>query len=163
MRPGTLPSMQIDEANPYAAPAAPTRTAMDGIPVPVYSRGQVMVATFFGSLIAGQILMHANFNRLEIPRRPLVLVWVIGLPVLFGIAFLPGHIGGIATTLASMWAMHAIYSGRIDGDRRVRAIRKARRSHWAVFGWIIGGIAIAAAIGFAIGFVAVATGFEIPD
>jgi len=75
--------------NPYASPVAeePQLSAGDGAAPPLYSATAVSIATFFGSLAAGAVIMAINYARCG---RPSAAWWTIGLGLLATLAFMAG-------------------------------------------------------------------------
>ena len=149
-------------ANPYAppAPAPPheshhhgfqTPSSFDapgpGLPgpnVPLFNANQVALATFFGSILAGSVVMAVNEHRLRHPARvwPTVAIGFVATGIICAVAFaLPENIPGFPITLATLLGMRAIAQKRQGawvGPHLSAGGKKA--SGWAAFGIGMGGL-----------------------
>jgi len=130
---------------PYAPPATPAdprgsdaRGSLPGAAVPLYSANQVALATFFGTVLGGSIVLALNERRLGRSQAALVAValGVLGTLVVVGLAFvLPDGAPSAPFGLVSILALRAIAARRQQAlfDQHVGFGGK-RASSWAAFG-----------------------------
>lgn len=131
----------MEEHNPYAAPAAtvePREDAAGTAGAPLFRIGGIGLATFFGSPIAGGLLIGLNEKALDRPGR----FWpAIGLAVLATAGFMvlamlvPEQVPGVVFTVVQVIAMTSAarhWQGK-SVDARIAA-GLPMRSNWAAFG-----------------------------
>jgi hypothetical protein len=134
--------------NPYAPPAAnldgaAAGPAEDRFDRPLFSPTQITVATFFGSLFAGVLLLQANFRvmRRSGDANKALLLGLLAFGALIAlVSFLPRGVGtpiNIAITfgmssIARSLQGQAFFKHTIAGG--------AKRSGWLVFAIIMGAL-----------------------
>jgi hypothetical protein len=103
------------DSNPYAPPKAPVVDPADGEVTaasrPLYSVGQITVATFIGSGIAGAWLGASNFNAVSQPTKARRWFWIgiAATVVMLGISFmLPDRFPGFILPLALAFGARAV-------------------------------------------------------
>jgi hypothetical protein len=136
--------------NPYAPPAtsidapAAAGPAADRFERPLFSPRQIGVAAFFGSIVAGVLLLQWNLRTM---RRPGSANKALGLGLLASIALIAlvsVFPRGVSTPvnvsvafamnkLATSWQGEAFFKHTVAGG--------ARRSNWVVFGIITATVA----------------------
>ena len=154
--------------NPYAPPVASidapaSGPADDRFDKPLFSSGQIGAATFFGTLLAGVLLLQANYR---VMRRPGDANKALGLGLLAFAALIPILLvapRGVSTPLNI--ALTFVMS-RLARSRQGEAFFKhttaggAKRSGWLVFAVIV---AVLAAVFLTAMIVAVASGAPFVD
>jgi hypothetical protein len=100
--------------NPYKPPSAEVDAALPtaaagGRPVALYTTGQVVLATFFGTPLAGSVMMALNNRRLGQAAGPTVLLGAIGEALVVGAGwFLPEQIPSLVFNVVTLIAMYYI-------------------------------------------------------
>lgn len=125
-------------ANPMDSRASDARGSLPGAAVALYSANQVALATFFGTVLGGSIVLALNERRLGRSQAALVAValGVLGTVVTVGLAFiLPDGAPSAPFGLVSILALRAIAARRQQAlfDQHVGFGGK-RASSWAAFG-----------------------------
>jgi hypothetical protein len=135
--------------NPYAPPAsdvagAPAQAATDGpaFEHPLFSPKQILAAVFFGTVVAGIILLQANFRAMNRPgdAKKTVLYGALASVVLFGVLLvLPEGVPTIPINIGIVFGFYAL-ANSLQGAafRDHRAAGGERQSHGLVFGIILG-------------------------
>jgi len=128
--------------NPYAPPASDTEGAAPPVAGgafgrPLYSPRQIGWAAFFGSPLAGVVLLQANFRAMARSRQAntTLLFGTLASGVLLALLILmPRSIPTLPFNLAAAYAMLAI-ANATQGAAFTghRAAGGARRSHW----WVV--------------------------
>jgi hypothetical protein len=136
-----------EAVNPYASPQSfpAVATSPGGSPSPVYelySVGAIVLATFFGSLFAGGLLMSLDYRRLENlgAARLCLIVGAICQILFFGLAFLlPDNIPTLAVLAPQLFVMYLVAEQRLAP--KLRAHEKARGKYASL--WKAAGIGLA--------------------
>lgn len=126
------------EFDPYAPPSvdAPAPTAAGG--GPLFTDQQVVLATFFGTPIAGFILLGINEGRLGRPDKlnRTVAIGVVASVAVIAIALvLPENFPGFILSLAYLLGMQQLarhWQGAEIAEQLSNGVAKA--SGWAAFG-----------------------------
>lgn len=131
--------------NPYAPPAASldgpaAGTAGDRFDRPLFSAGQITVATFFGTMLAGVLMLQANFRvmRRSGDANKTLLLGLLAFAGLVGVLFVVPR--GARTLLnigvtAGMFRLARSLQGQAFFNHT--AAGGERRSNWLVFGIIV--------------------------
>ena len=133
--------------NPYAPPAAsvdaldPAPTG-DAFPHPLFSPKQMLAAALFGSVLAGVILLQANYRGMARPHEAnkAVLYGVLAtLAVLALPFFLPDGVPGTAVSIVVALGFYWL-ADTLQGDALVihRDAGGECQSNWLVFGISVG-------------------------
>jgi len=136
--------------NPYRPPppgadAPPATDAAGGRAVALYTTGQVVLATFLGTPLAGALVMALNDRRVGRPAGGTVLLGALATALLTGLAFLiPDGIPQLALNVAALLGMHRVCNS-VQGERVQAHLAQGgeRGSSWAAVGI---GLACAAAL-----------------
>ncbi len=131
----------MDEHNPYAAPVAVVAEPVDapaGAGMPLFRMSGIGIATFFGTLMAGGLLMALNYRALGRPERVWpVIALSLGASVIVGVLawVLPEQVPSIVFTVAQLVAITqaAKATQGPDIDARIAA-GLPMRSNWLAFG-----------------------------
>lgn len=141
--------------NPYAPPAHDGET-LDVQPVAVEAAGalfspmQIGVATVFGSIIGGSMLLQANYRAMHEPKAANVTI-AIGLLFTAGMYVVTFNVALPFMTLGISLAAIVIFciaTSQLQGDRYTDHVLAGgrRRSSWWVVGAILAWIAVRLAI-----------------
>ena len=138
--------MEEPTTNPYAPPAtevnaAPVETE-DAFPNPLFSPRQMLAASIFGSLLAGVILLQANYRAMSQRRQAnrSLLVGSLASAAFFALMFfLPAKIPPTPINVAAALALYKL-ADTLQGAAflRHRAAKGERQSNWLVFGITVG-------------------------
>ena len=133
--------------NPYQTPdevnGGPVWVEQD---LALFSRNQVLVATFFTSFIGGGLMMTLNESRLSrmLPHRPnravtfAVLSVVSTLVYAVVAAMVPENIPGLVFSLGSLFIVYAFYNSTQEESFRDHVLRGGSRvSNWVCLGLIV--------------------------
>jgi MFS family permease len=132
-----------DAVNPYAAPQSlpeiSTRAAASSSPpYQLYSVGAIVLAAFFGSLLAGGILMAIDYHRLG-KRGAALIALVLAIITQFGLLgliwLLPENVPNMSLNIPQLIVMYFVAEGCL-GRRLGAHYRKRGRmaSLWKAFG-----------------------------
>jgi hypothetical protein len=119
---------------------------LPGAQVPLFNSGHVALATFFGTVLGGAVLMSINEKRLGRSQQAMLtlIFGVLACIVMIGIAFVLPSPGGAPFGLATIFGMRAI------AEKRLGPIVKAHTdaggkvaSGWAAFGIGLGSLCAA--------------------
>jgi hypothetical protein len=132
--------------NPYAPPASdltspPSTTGEGAFPGPLFSPRQMLAAAALGSVIAGVVLLQANYRamgRAAAATKTLVF-GLLASAGLFSVLFmLPARIPGSPITLATALTFYKL-ADAMQGPAffKHRAAGGMVRSNWLVLGIII--------------------------
>jgi hypothetical protein len=135
------------EINPYAPPAVdvdapPLGPAADAFPHPLFSPWQMLAAAVFGSVLAGVILLQANFRAMARPRdaNRALLFGTLAAVAFFALLFvLPDRIPPLPINVAAALTFYKV-ADSMQGAAftRHRAANGERQSNWLVFGISVG-------------------------
>jgi hypothetical protein len=161
------------EINPYAPPASdgenpPARPTEGAFPRALFSPRQMLVATVFGSVIAGLILLQANYRAMNRGRdaNRTVLYGLLASAALFALLFvLPARIPATPVNIAAALTFYKL-AEMLQGKAffRHRGAGGARQSNWLVFGIAVGTAAVLLVTLFLILIAAGGPGFDVhPD
>ena len=124
--------------SPTAAHAVPTQGTLPGANVALYTAGHVALASFFGTVLGGALVLSINEGRMgrKAAAWKTLVLGVLGSGLLISLAFvLPSGVGGAPLGILPVVAMHRI------ARQRQKAIVEAhlaaggkRGSGWAAFG-----------------------------
>ena len=135
------------EINPYAPPAAdvdapPLGPAADAFPNPLFSPRQMLAAAIFGSVLAGVILLQANFRAMARPRdaNRALMFGTLATVAFFALMFvLPDRVPPLPINIAAALTFYKIADSMQGGAfTRHRAANGERQSNWLVFGISVG-------------------------
>ena len=127
-----------NERSPYAPPAAPVSPVAGEVGLPLFKIAGVGIATFFGSVLAGGIVMAMNFRAMGRPEKfwPTIGLSLAALVVtlLLG-AVLPENFPGVAITVPTIIAM-TMLAGRYQGEAIATRQNAGlpMRSNWLALG-----------------------------
>jgi hypothetical protein len=149
--------------NPYAPPsseleATSQQVAAGAFAKPLFSPGQAGAAAFFGSVVAGVILMQANFRVMGRSRDA-------NLALMLGVLFTAGLVAltlvlpkNIPTTPINVAVAVGFYklANSLQGQSffNHRTAGGARHSNWLVFGIIVASAVALVVVLFAVLFAA---------
>jgi hypothetical protein len=135
------------ELNPYAPPASdvdsvPAGPAEDAFPKPLFSPRQMLAAAVFGSVVAGVILLQANYRamaRRGDANRTLLLGALASLAFFAVMYFLPEKVPTTPINIAAALTFYKL-ADTMQGAAfsRHRAAKGERQSNWLVFGITLG-------------------------
>ncbi len=97
--------------NPYAPPKAALESQASNLATPtvkLFSISGIGIATFFGSILAGAIIMAINFRRLNQAGQAnmaVLLGFITTTAILVLSAFLPENFPGVVLTVVQLFAM----------------------------------------------------------
>ncbi|KLJ02319.1 hypothetical protein [Luteimonas sp. FCS-9] len=125
-------------SDPYAPPVAPVAEPQDAAGLPLFKIAGIGIATFFGSVLAGGLLMAMNFHRMGRPDRvwPTLGLALLGLVATGALgAVLPEQFPGMLITVPTLVAV-TMLAGRTQGEAIARRERAGlpMRSNWLAFG-----------------------------
>ena len=136
--------------NPYAppaadvdsAPAAPVGPAEDAFPNALFSPRQMLAGAVFGSVLAGVILLQANYRAMARRRdanRTLLFGGIASLAFFALMYFLPDRIPTTPINIAAALTFYKL-ADSMQGAAfsRHRAAKGDRQSNWLVFGITVG-------------------------
>jgi hypothetical protein len=129
----------MSDDNPYAAPTKVAGGDPATTDLPRFSRGQALVATFCGSIVAGAFVLRQNYLA-EGDRRKGNRVLAGGVAVLAAFVALTWTLDGkadrlanVVATVVSMSAVSMLYTRDLSARFSAHlADGGKRRSHWAV-------------------------------
>ncbi|MCD9027365.1 hypothetical protein LDO26_03935 [Luteimonas sp. BDR2-5] len=128
------------DRSPYAPPAAPLSPSVADADAgaPLFKIAAVGIATFFGSVLAGGLIMAMNFRAMGKPEKfwPTIGLSLLALvaTLLLG-AFLPENFPGVVITVPTIIAMTMIagrYQGQAITQRQDAGL--PMRSNWLALG-----------------------------
>jgi hypothetical protein len=135
------------EINPYAPPASdgespPTPPTEGAFAHALFSPRQMLAATVLGSVVAGLILLQANYRAMDRARdaNRTVLYGLLASVALFAVLFmLPARIPATPVAIATGLAFYRL-AETMQGKAFVghRGAGGARQSNWLVFGIALG-------------------------
>jgi len=149
--------------NPYAPPAASIEPVGGPVPVedrfdrPLFSPRQIGVAAFFGSVLAGVMLLQANFRvmrRSGAANKTLVLGALVTFALIVVLQFVPRGVSTPINIAIALTMSKLAESLQGDDFFRHTIAGGAKRSNWLVFGIIIGTLVVLITTLVAIGIVA---------
>lgn len=133
--------------NPYAPPAseidaAPAGPAADAFPNPLFSPKQILAAAVFGSVLAGIILLQANYRAMARRRdanRTLLFGTLASAAFFALMAVLPDKVPSTPISLVAALTFYKL-ADTMQGPAfsRHRAASGERQSNWLVFGITLG-------------------------
>jgi hypothetical protein len=133
--------------NPYAPPTAevdspPTALTEGAFPRPLFSPRQMLAAAVVGSVLAGVMLLQANYRamgRARVANRTLLLGTLACVALFVVFYFLPAHIPGTPVSIATGLVFYKL-GDAMQGAAFLKhqAAGGARRSNWLVFGISVG-------------------------
>jgi len=136
-----------DPINPYAPPASdlasvPVGPAEDAFSNPLFSPKQMLAGALFGSLLAGIILLQANYramNRRRDANRTLIFGALASAASFALLYLLPDKVPGTPVNLALTLTFYKL-ADTLQGPAfvRHRASKGERQSNWLVFGIAVG-------------------------
>lgn len=131
--------------NPYAPPASdltgpPPGAAEGAFPGPLFSPRQMLAAAFLGSLLAGVVLLQANYRAMgrAAAATKALLLGLLASAALFVVAFaLPDRIPTSPLNIAAALTFYKL-SDTLQGPAffKHRGAGGPVRSNWLVFGII---------------------------
>jgi len=136
--------------NPYAPPASDVANTASAEPSsagpafeqPLFSPRQIGAAVFFGTAVAGIILLMTNFRAMNRPSdaKKTVLFGAVGTVALFALMMLLPKVGrslpiNIGLTMG-FYALATALQGQAFTDHREAG--GERQSNWLVFGIVLG-------------------------
>ena len=143
--------------DPYAPPAVdepgPTQPGFGG---PLYTEQQVTLATFFGTPMAGFVLLALNEGRLGRPEgklKTLVLGGVATFAFLLLVIVMPDSVPGAVVSLPALLGMQQLarhWQGAEVTERLAQGVTKG--SGWVAFGVGVAGLVGAVLVGGTLGF-----------
>ena len=129
--------------NPYAAPRSdgeevPSALGPGAFPRPLFSPRQALAATFFGTLVAGVLLLQANYRAMgrSGAANKALLLGLLSSAVLITIGILlPKDIPSFPINIAVVVGFYKLVDS-LQGQSFFthRAAGGARQSNWLVFG-----------------------------
>ncbi|MEN4904449.1 hypothetical protein [Luteimonas sp. TWI1416] len=124
--------------DPYAPPSAPIVESQDAAGLPLFKIAGIGIATFFGSVLAGGLLMAMNFHRMGRPERvwPTLGLALLGLLATGALgAVLPEQFPGVLITVPTLVAV-TVLAGKTQGEAIARRERAGlpMRSNWLALG-----------------------------
>jgi len=129
--------------NPYAPPATdgeapPTLPGPGAFPRPLFSPRQALAATFFGTLVAGVLLLQANYRamgRSGTANKALLLGLLCSAVLITVGILLPKDIPSFPINIAVVVGFYKLVDS-LQGQSffNHRAAGGARQSNWLVFG-----------------------------
>jgi len=144
--------------NPYAPPAADIDAsagpADDRFDRPLFSPGQIGVATFFGTVLLGVLMLQSNFRvmRRSGDANKALVLGLLAFAGSIALSILIPKGGRLPLGIAFTIAMRNI-ARSLQGQAFFRhtAAGGAKRSNWLVFGFIVAAIvSLSAAVMIAI-------------
>ena len=130
---------ESDVANTAAIQASPDGPAFEH---PLFSPKQILASVFFGTVVAGIILLQANFRAMNRPGDAKKTV-LFGIPagiVLFGVLLvMPKEIPALPINIGIVFGFYAL-ANALQGEafKAHRAAGGERQSNGLVFGIILG-------------------------
>jgi hypothetical protein len=145
---------------PWTPPGAELATVDPGAPAatasgPVYDAGQVALGTFFGTCVAGAVLMAINDHRFGRGKGAgRIVVGVVATALTIGVALLlPKSIPGAPLAIATAFGMRAYAKSSQPYVQEHIAKGGKRGSGWVAFGIGLGCMVLVAIPIFIIAFV----------
>ena len=141
-----------DGPNPYAppktdaeAPPGELASASGAFSRPLFSPGQALAATFFGTLVAGVILMQANYRamgRSAAANKALWLGLLASFAIIAGLMLLPKGSPSLPINILLAYGFRKLVNS-LQGDSISTHLEAGgvRRSNWVVFGIILATVA----------------------
>ena len=139
--------MTDEPINPYAPPAAEVddpQAAPTGVAFahPLFSPKQMLAAALFGTVLAGVILLQANYRAMARPHEAnkAVLYGVLATLALLALPFfLPDSVPSTAVNVVVALGFYKL-ADTLQGDALVdhRDAGGERQSNWLVFGISVG-------------------------
>jgi len=136
-----------DPINPYAPPASdgesvPVGPAEDAFPNALFSPKQMLAGALFGSVLAGVILLQANYRAMDRRRdanRTLIFGALASVAFFALLYILPAKVPATPVNIAATLTFYKL-ADMMQGAAfsRHRAANGARQSNWLVFGITVG-------------------------
>jgi hypothetical protein len=152
-----------EPTNPYAPPTAEDWEDTDDrpdvlvpFPRPLFSPGQALVATIFGSVFAGVFMLQMNYRAMRrsgAANKALVLGLLCGIGVMALGFVMPKEIPTLPVTIAVAVAFYQVFKS-LQGELFIinRSAGGDRRSNWLVLGIIVATLVALLLVVFAVVF-----------
>jgi hypothetical protein len=142
--------------DPYKPPRVDDPTSSDGGGEPLYTTQHVTLATFFGTPLAGFILLGVNERRMGRPEKManMIGLGVVACVIVIALSLvLPDAFPGFALSIAYLLGMQAI-AKHLQGDEIMARLSNGtpKASGWNAFGIGLLCLLPFLTIGFAIGW-----------
>lgn len=152
------------QANPYAAPQV---TALAPRVRKVYSLGQLVCGTFFGSLFCTAWMLRNNYKAFGKEAQATWAFWLVSataLLLMLVAMMLPGPFWGTIFSLISLFVVSNWFTSHMQRDFNLYTRKKGRRcSHWWALGVILLTLLVVLTVAFLVGAACELLGIPLPE